>query len=760
MLLPVLRQRHDTRSPVVCRRLKGTALTQATPQFDVVQQNQADGWIEMFEQVARIYGLGFSIEAARKAAAAYSLEDQAKYVQRLAQKFGLRVKLAQPSLDMMTSWRLPVIVQLKDGSVATVVAIDAQRNGAVVFAGDNGLKTTLAIDVLCAEATLAAIPRPARSTPDSRVDTYIAPHDESWFRRFALGDLRPYGYVLVASLIANALSLAGVIFSMQVYDRVVPANSMSTLYVLFAGVMLAVLFDFVVRKIRGSIIDILGKRCDLRLSDLIFGHALRVKNSVRPRSTGTFIAQLRDLEQVREVFTSTTVAAVADLPFFFLFLVIFWFVGGMLVVIPAVALVLLVLPGILSQRRLHQSASAAMREASLRNAILVESIQGIEDIKMLQAEERFQQKWNNYNAVNADAQLKMRVLTSSLTGWSHSVQTSVYAFIVFFGAPIVMAGDMTTGALVACSILGSRMMAPMAQLTQVLSRVQQAKIGLKSLDAIMQMPVDHPVAETRISISAIAGTYEFRSTAFHHAEPAGKPALVLRSLKIAAGDKIAVLGKNGAGKSTFLQALSGMIEPSSGEVMLDNIALRHIDPSDLRRDVGLLTQNSRLFHGTLRENVTLGASNASQSAILDALSIVGADEFIRALPKGLDYPLQEGGNGLSGGQLQALLLARLLVRDPNVVLLDEPTAAMDEATERLFIARFQTWSRDKTVVIATHRMRVLELVDRVMVFDKGQLVLDEAKADAMTTLKGIKPLAPEKTVPPKLVPVHNTSGGI
>jgi len=203
-----------------------------------------------------------------------------------------------------------------------------------------------------------------------------------------------------------------------------------------------------------------------------------------------------------------------------------------------------------------------------------------------------------------------------------------------------------------------------------------------------------------------------------------------------------------------------MIEPSSGEVMLDNIALRHIDPSDLRRDVGLLTQNSRLFHGTLRENVTLGASNASQSAILDALSIVGADEFIRALPKGLDYPLQEGGNGLSGGQLQALLLARLLVRDPNVVLLDEPTAAMDEATERLFISRFQTWSRDKTVVIATHRMRVLELVDRVMVFDKGQLVLDEAKADAMTTLKGIKPLAPEKTVPPKLVPVHNTSGGI
>jgi len=703
---------------------------------------RSDAWVESLGQIARFHGLSFSEERARQFAEASGKEALASRVALLARKFGLRAKIGSPGLEMLNSWRLPVILQLKDGSVCTVVAIDTQSDAIVVFAGDGGQQTTLRLDILLDESSLAVIPRPARSTSDERVDAYIAPHQANWFRHFAMRDFRPYGYVLIASLVANCLSLAGVVFSMQVYDRVVPANSMSTLYVLFAGVMLAVLFDFVVRRVRGSIIDILGKRSDLRLSDLLFGHALRVKNSARPKSTGTFIAQLRDLEQVREMLTSTTVAVIADLPFFFLFLVIFWFVGGPLVAIPVVALFLLVLPGLLAQGRLHRSASEAMREASLRNAILVESIQGIEDIKMLQAEDRFQQKWNNYNAVNADAQLKMRELTASLTGWSHSVQTSVYAFIVFFGAPIVMGGHMTTGALVACSILGSRMMAPMAQLTQVLSRLQQARIGLKSLDSIMRMPVDHPDRETRISAPVIAGDYEFRATAFAYGEGGGKPALVLDGFKIRAGDTIAVLGKNGAGKSTFLQALSGMIEASTGEILLDNLAMRHIDPADLRRDIGLLTQNSRLFHGSVRENVMLGAPNASQAELMEVLSIVGADEFIRGLPKGLDHLIQEGGRGLSGGQQQALLLARMLVRSPNVVLLDEPTAAMDEATERQFIARFQAWSKGKTVVIATHRMRVLELVDRILVFDKGQLVLSDSKAGALTTLKGITRLEP------------------
>ncbi len=390
----------------------------------------------------------------------------------------------------------------------------------ITFAGDNGQWTWVPIATLDNAVSYLLIARDARTRQDDRVDAYITADTHGWFRKLALPDMRPYGYVLLASLVANALSVAGVIFSMQVYDRVVPANSLNTLVVLFIGVVIAVIFDFIMRKVRTAVIDVVGKRADIKISDVVFGHALRVKNQHRPKATGTFIAQLRDLEQVRELLTSTTVSAIADLPFFFLFLALFALIGGWLAVIPAAALLLMIAPGVFAQRRLKRNAGLAMREASLRNAMLVEAVQGIEDIKALQAENVFQAKWNMFNAASADAQLQLRAITSFLTGWGHAIQTSAYAVIVFCGAPMVMAGDITTGSLVACSILGSRMMAPMAQLTQVLSRYQHAKLGLQSLNTIMKMPVDHPPAEARISVGSLQGQYRFRNAVFHYGEPA------------------------------------------------------------------------------------------------------------------------------------------------------------------------------------------------------------------------------------------------
>ena len=289
------------------------------------------------------------------------------------------------------------------------------------------------------------MPRPARSAADIRVDSYIRPFEEHWLRRLLLQDMKGYGHVAIASVVTNCLGLAGVLFSMQVYDRVVPAQSMPTLYILFIGVILATGFDFVLRRLRVGITDILGKRADLRLSDVVFGHALRVRNRARPTSTGTFIAQLRDLDQVRDMLTSTTVAAIADLPFFFLFLAILAFIGGSLALVPVVALIALLLPSLLAQRRLRAYATESMRETSLRNALLIESVQGIEDIKTLQAEERFQRQWNHCNAVAGEAQLRLRGLTASLSTWAQSVQNAVYATVIFVGAPMVIAGDITTG---------------------------------------------------------------------------------------------------------------------------------------------------------------------------------------------------------------------------------------------------------------------------------------------------------------------------
>lgn len=342
--------------------------------------------------------------------------------------------------------------------------------------------------------------------------------------------------------------------------------------------------------------------------------------------------------------------------------------------------------------------------------------------------------------MTGEAQLKLRGLTNTLTTWNHCVQMLLFASVIFLGAPMVMAGDMTTGALVAASILGSRMVAPMSQFAQLMSRIQHARTAASSLDQIMQLPLESPPDTVRVHCPAIAGHYRLHHATFHHDEEGGVPALQVQDLTIRAGERIALIGRNGAGKSTLLQALAGMIPPTSGELLVDDIAMQHIDPADVRRDIGLLTQNARLFHGTIGENLMLGAPGATREQVFEALAMVGADGFVRRLPKGLDHMLLEGGLGLSGGQKQSLLLARLLIRQPQTVLLDEPTAAMDDETERDFIARFGQWSKGKTVVIATHRLRILELVDRVLVLDQGRITLDEPRDRALLKLRKMSPV--------------------
>lgn len=700
-----------------------------------------DGWLELLGRVARQYRLPLSEQRGRLAAQWELGAGEEARIRTLARAIGLSVRFVAPSAMRLTSWRLPVIVRLDDGEIALIEGIEADGAARLTLTGEHGGQTHRPLEALLAQATGFVVPRPARSAPDMRVDTYIRPFEEHWLRRILWRDAPAYGHVMVASVVTNCLGLAGVLFSMQVYDRVVPAGSIPTLTILFAGVLIAIGFDFVLRRLRTNIVDVLGKRADLRISDRVFGHALRVRNRARPASTGTFIAQLRELDQVRDLLTSTTVATVADLPFFLLFLAVLWFIGGSLALVPLAALVLLLAPGLLAQRRLRRLATESMRESSLRNAMLIEAVQGIEDIKACQAEDRFHHQWNHYNAVAGEAQLRLRGLTNSLSVWTQSVQNGVYAAIIFVGAPLVIAGDITTGVLVATSILGSRMMAPMAQVTQLLGRWQHARVAMGSLDQIMALPVDSAEADQRIPLPAVTGDFALRSAVFGYADPNAPPALTVAALDIAAGERVALLGRNGAGKSTLLQGLSGMLQPLAGEVLLDGLALHQIDPADVRRDIGLLTQASRLFHGTLRENLTLGAPAASDAEIAATLAMVGADGFVRRLRDGLGHVVQEGGLGLSGGQVQALLLARLLLRQPTVALLDEPTAAMDEGAERHFIQHLGTWSRNRTLVVATHRMRMLDIVDRIVVIDNGGIVLDGPRDQVLAQVRGTRSAA-------------------
>lgn len=651
----------------------------------------------------------------------HNLDDMLALITR---QVGLNIRQADFSTDVLNPWRLPVVVELNDGQVAVIEKVDAAGNVSLQLSGDQGLSQSFSVQQLQAHAKRVYIFRPETSVPDARVDEYIKPYEKSWFWDIVLKDWKRYTDIMVASMIANILALATIIFSMQVYDRVVPSQSIPTLWVLAGGVLIAAIFEFVLRIARVYLSDIIGKRADLKISDRVFGHALRIRNKDRARSTGSFISQIRELEGVRELVTSTTISAIADLPFFFLFLVIFWMIGGNIFWVMLLVVPLMIVPGFLVQKKLAQLATEGMRESAIRNAILVEAVQGIEDIKLLRAEARFQNQWNHMNEVSADVSMRQRKIVGWLNAWTQKIQGLTYAIVVLVGCFAVMKGDMTTGALVACSILSSRMLAPISQVTGVLGRWQQAKVAKNGLDELMQKPVDRPERAQLIQRKVLLGDYDFKGVVFKYTEDDPRPTLVIPQLKIAVGEKVAILGRNGAGKSSLLQLLAGMQLPVQGKISLDGVDQSLLDPDDIRRDMALLNQNAHLFFGTIRENLTLGAPLATDEEIVRALQITNALEIVEQKKEGLDHTILEGGVGFSGGQKQALLLTRLLLRNPNIVLLDEPTASIDDVSEKVLIQHLKQWLGHRTLVVATHRPAVLQLVDRIILVHEGKIIKD------------------------------------
>lgn len=686
-------------------------------------------------RVAAHYRIGVSPEQLRLDLAWSGGKDQ---LRRLVHSAGLAIEETEAHPNAISGLRLPLVAEFDNGEIG-VIETETAEGFNVVLGSDKGLGTPILREDLAGRLRRLFVLRPASAMPDRRIDAYIAPWRPDWLRSIVLADMRPYRAVLLASFVTNVLALAGTIFAMQVYDRVVPGQSMSTLYVLFGGVMLATLFGLLMRLARSRITDVAGKEADLRVSDRVFGHALRVRNTARPRSTGTFISQVRELEHVREMLTSTTVAAIADVPFFLLFCLLFFYIAGSLVWIPLVAMLLLVVPGVLAQKRLRRLAEANMRESSLRSAMLVEAIQGLDDIKSLQAETRFQNLWNHYNETTAGSSMELRDLVQRLSSWAQTVQGAVFAFVIFFGAPMVMAGELSTGVLVAASMLSSRMLAPLASVTQIISRWQQARVAREALDKLLTLPVDTAEDAQRIHKPMIRGTFRLQDASFGH-DPE-TPVLKVGRLAIARGERIAILGRNGSGKSTLLSGLAGLLEPLAGEIRVDDVVMGLIDPTDLRRDIGYLGQGARLFHGTLRENLTLGAPMATDERILAALGQLGLSDFVRKLPEGLDHMVQEGGLGLSGGQRQGLLLVRLLLRRPNVLLLDEPTAALDEVTEAAVINTLAGLEDDVSVIVATHRPAVLRMVDRLIVVNNGTIAMDGPKDQVLAQLRSGKAAA-------------------
>lgn len=699
-------------------------------------------WMTAIVEIARLKGVQITHEEMQRRVDVARPDDWMPAMTRAARAMGLQFKVAHAALADVPARMLPVLAELQDGSVVVVQRCGPQDVVVAIPTAGGAVEQQISLDEFRAQATgrLAFVEPLSMRTRDARLDDFLRARKPSWFRDILLRDKSSYGQIVLASLFGNLLAFATSLFAMQVWDRVVPAQSIPTLWVLALGVTTAILFELLLRTARVSLADRIGKRADLAISSHLFARALDIRNDARPKSTGSFIAQLRDIEQLRELLTSTTIAALIDLPFVVLFLALFTALAGPLIFIVLGVLVAIVVPGLLLQLPMSRLAREGMRESALRNAILVESIERVEEIKALQAEPRFQTLWERFTNTAAQTGIAQRRYTALYVNWTQTLQHLAYTAVLVAGTYMVLAGEMTMGSLIACSILTNRVIVLFMPLGQMFARWQNAKVALAGLNDLLAKPVDHDPERGLLRRPALTGAYRFQNVRYAYGEN-GATVFQVDDLSIRPGERIALLGRIGAGKSTMLRLLAGMAQPTSGKILLDGTDLGIINPTDVRREIGYLNQNAQLFLGTIRENLAIGRPDVTDEEILQVLAVTGGLPLVQGQSQGLDLMLQEGGVGLSGGQRQTLLLARTLLRNSSIVLLDEPSAAMDESTERQFVERLRRWAADRTMVIATNRAGILPLVDRIIVIDNGRIAMDGPKTEVLKSLSRPQPVS-------------------
>ena len=697
--------------------------------------NRIESWVEALLLAARTIGVQTSPEQIHSAAIWANESEFLDAIVDVAHSAGLTAQFVNWNVRDLSSILLPALIPISEKSVAMIVSIDGNTVNMVVPVGYQLVERSVPISQLREFQTHPILlVREREAVQDSRLDDFLTLKPNTWLRDIFLGNKQTIFELCVGSLFGNLLAISTSLFAMLVWDRVIPGRSEATLWVLASGVLLALVIEFCIRSARVTLADHFGKRADLRLSALFFARALDIKSDARPKSPGTLISQLRDLDQLRELLTSTTMGVLIDLPFVVAFLFIIWVIGGPLVWVPIVAIPILILPGALMQMPLSNLAGKGLEESAMRNALLMETIHRVEDIKILQAEARFRNLWNKVNRTSADISMKQRFIASLLMNYTSTVQQLAYVGVVIAGVYGILDGSISYGAVLACSILTSRTIAPLGMVTAIFTRLQNAKVSKKALDGLLSLPLDHAQNKDKYHTPLLVGSYRFDKVLYGY-DPQAPPVIAISDLRIKPGEKVAILGRVGSGKSTLLRLAGGLAQPQQGQILFNGINMNLIDVADVRRDVGFLMQDASLFYGTLRDNLLLANPLAQDDEILEAMRIACADQLLLNQPHGLDLVLREGGMGLSGGQKQTLMLARLILRSPNVLLLDEPTASLDEATESAVIQRLGAWAGKRTMLVATHRYAMLSLVSRIIVIDGGRIVLDGPRDSVLNTLR-------------------------
>lgn len=643
---------------------------------------------------------------------------------------GLIAELEEPDSLVPTLW--PAIAMMTNGQTVLVLG---QQDGGLTIYDETG--TDMRSEVAVAEfgpyfsGQLLRAEAPVQTLSQSHASVDEKSH---WFwgqfKRFS----RHFGEVALGSFVANLLAVSVALFSLQVYDRVIPHQSEATLWVLAAGAGMALLLEAFLKVARSQLLDGAGRQIELGVQKTLMDKLLGMRSDLAGRSPSQLFSAMREFGSVREFFTASTVGSLADIPFIFVFLALVWSIAGSVVWVLIAGGVLMVIPGFLMQKKMIRLTQEMQGASSKQSRLLQEVVVELDTIKTQRAEDRFARSWEELVAVQALKSSEQRKLAASLTFWSQGIQQATYVGAVITGTYLVFAGEFTVGSIIAVGILSSRTLAPLTQLSGIMARWGNVKGALDGLDSIAHVDSDRSTERTYLRRETLRGEFELRDATYRY-DPEGAAVLDLQAVKIPAGQVLAVLGANGSGKSTLLKMLTGLYAPSSGKLTIDGTEMSQIDPRDLRRTIGYLGQDVRLFHGTLRDNLNLNLLERNDDRLFEALDFAGLGQFVKSHPKGLDLDIHDGGEGMSVGQRQSIGWARLWLQDPDICLLDEPTAALDQNLEKTLISRLEVWLEGRTAVIATHRVPILSLASRTMVLANGRMAIDGPRDQVLDHLR-------------------------
>ncbi|MBX2834787.1 MAG: type I secretion system permease/ATPase [Micavibrio sp.] len=573
------------------------------------------------------------------------------------------------------------------------------------------------------------------SNPELHEDDDKDAKNKHWFWDLATQNRGIYGMVLLAALFINIFGLASPLFIMNVYDRVIPNNAVETGWALGIGALVVFVFDLIMRNLRSYLIDLAGRKMDVIATKRIYDQVLNMKLSERPRSSGAFASMLKDFDSVRDFFTSATITALVDLPFTIFFLFIIYKLGGPIAFVLLFLIAAVLLVGALIQHPLKALVRKSAKSAELKHGVLVETIHGLETIKAIGADGAFRARYGALVAENSELGQNARFISGLGVNIAGFVQQITSVCVVLLGMYMVADGTLTMGALIACVILSGRALAPIGQAANLMARYHQAGSALKTLDKIMVKPVDRPYEKNYLHRPDLDGRVTFDRVSFSYPR-VQRDVLKDVSFTINPGEKVGIIGRIGSGKSTIARLMMGLYTPASGAILADHTDYSQIDPADLRRMMAYIAQDVVLFDGTVRDNISASLASASEEEILEASKAAGVHEFISRHPMGYDAPIGEGGEGLSGGQRQAVALARAMLIKPKIMIADEPTNAMDVQAEVAFKKYIRDEIKDKTFILITHKHNMLDMVDRLILLDQGKIIMDGPRDKVIEALQG------------------------